>query len=206
MKKIIFINFLFLTIYFNAQPPNGSGSMMRSPNRDLNTNEKPREFNASKVAGIFYYNIKKTLKKLKVKDNKLEATIGNYLKDYNNKVQNLALLNTEKFLVLNELMKNSRSFQNRDETNANETHTGKVNMRQQIRTVISPVRKEIKTFEYDLNTNMEVILSEKQFNKWLKYQKSIKDDLKPTRQQFKRRDSGNGGFSNERNQRGAMRF
>lgn len=207
MRKLIFIAYLLVSTFFYAQPPNGGGNGYGTPNRGQNTNEKPKAFNASKAAGIFYYDVKKVLKKLKVKDNTLKTSISKYLIEYNKKVQNVALLNSKKFLALNEVMKNNRLSQNGERANINDENKIKNIARKQMRAVIGPVKKEIKTYEYDLNINMEANLSEKQFNKWLKYQKSIKSNLMPKRQENNNRgERGNGGPLNGRGQRGGTRF
>ena len=207
MRKLIFATCILLSICFNAQPPNGGGNGYGTPNRQQNTNDNSKAFNASKASGIFYYDEKKVWKKLKIKENTLKATIKKYLTEYNKSVQNIALLNSKKFLELNEIMKNNRSSQNRERINTNERNKRKVIVRKQMRAVIGLVKKEIKIYENDLNINMEAVLSEKQFKKWLKHQKSIKDDLMPKSQEKNdRRYRGNGGPPNGGGQRGGMRF
>ena len=44
----------------------------------------------------------------------------------------------------------------------------------EIKKTIPPIRQEVMKHEKPLNTLMESVLDEKQFNKWLNYQKSSK--------------------------------
>ena len=211
MKKLLILSAILLTISFYAQPPNGGGNMRSPSQRGQNNAEKPREFKASNAAGILYYDADKVVKRIKVKKPSLQSEIKLFLKEYNNKIKNIALLNSEKFEELNEEMKKYKPSQNRNFSNQNygettddddETNNEGVNIRKKVAKVIRPIKKEIRILERELNTNLEANLSEKQFEKWMKYQKSKKDKLMPKRQQNNNGGNrGNGGPPNGGGQR-----
>lgn len=204
MKKLLFLSCVLFSISFYAQPPGGRGNMRDFGQRGQNNKEKPREFKARKAAGIFYYDVDKVVKKIKIKREILQSNIKEYLREYNDKVKNIALLNSEKFEQLNELMKNNRPSRNQNsyENNEDETDESVVNIRKKVGYVIRPVKKEIRTLELELNANMEAVLSEKQFAKWMKHQKLKKDKLNPKKQQnTSRGNRGSGGPPNGGGQR-----
>ena len=189
MKNTVIIAFLLLTTLINAQPPGDRRG--RQPNR--NSGEKQvRVFNASDIAGIFYYDVKEVIKKVKIKDAALKASVRKALKDYNSKIKEISFLNSENLKALNAFMKSNKDFRrnrNRnadfsDEKNEDSNKTSeKDEIREKINKVIRPIRKDIKDNEIILNEGLKSLLSEKQNKRWLKYQKQQKDKLKPKRQQ-----------------------
>lgn len=190
MKNLFLIALFLFNISFYAQPPGGGRSGGGRQNQNQNDQKEEREikeFSASEVAGIFYYDIEEVIKKIKVKDESVQNKVKTALKDYNFKVKEIAFLNSVKFNELDIIMKSMKGSRNRksennsnnnivnngDETNKEESLKEKVNK------VIRPVREELKQNEEILNETLKVLLSEKQQKKWLKYQEKKKDSLKP---------------------------
>ena len=56
------------------------------------------------------------------------------------------------------------------------------NVRKLVREKIEPVKWDVEAEENALNINLESLLNEKQYEKWLKYQKKVKEALNPKSQ------------------------
>ncbi len=170
MKKVFIIAVLLLHLGLNAQPPGGGGG--RSPQNQNRQGEKSeiKKFKATEVAGIFYYNTERVVKKLKVKKEEKKFPIIKALRDYNFKVKEILFLNFVQFSDL-DILVNSMSKGNDNEA--------RLEMRKKVEGVIRPIRDRVHENEKELNLILKGFLSEKQFKKWLKYQKKKKDSLKP---------------------------
>ena len=116
MKRLFLITLLFANFGFYAQGQRGGnrgGRPHQNQNRQGGEQREIKEFKASDVAGIFYYDIKKVIKKIKVKDKETQNKVKKALKDYNFKVKEIAFLNSEKFNDLDEVMKTMKGAQRR---------------------------------------------------------------------------------------------
>ncbi|WP_296635512.1 hypothetical protein [Polaribacter sp.] len=183
MKRIFFMAFLLIPSLLYTMPQRGGGMRGRSSqNNDRQTEvSKIKEFNAAETAGIFYYDVPKVVKKLKIKDGSIKTKLTRFLRTYNFKVKEIALLNKENFDDLNVIMKITRSS-NRSSNSFQNNNQNKVpNVRQKISEIIRPIRIKIIALEENLNESLVVVLSEKQNKKWFKYQKGIKENMQPKR-------------------------
>ena len=193
MKKILFILIAFLTLNVFAQPPGGMGRRGDGQGPSFNNNQKAQKFNASNVAGIFYYDIDKAIKKTKVKKEEKQLSVKKIIKNYNLKIKEISFLNSQKFSDLN-LVVNSGS--------KNILPEERMKMRKKVNEIIRPIRDEIHELEKELNNNLEEILTEKQFKKWLKYQKTQREKLMPKRaQNGQGQRQRQGGMNNGRGMR-----
>ena len=183
MKKIVFIATLLISSLIYAEPQRGGGMRGRTSQDNDRQPEarKIKEFSAAEAAGIFYYDVPKVLKKLKIKDNAIKAQVRRSLRTYNFKVKQIALLKKENFEDLNAIMKTARSANRSNTSFENNNQDKGPNVRQKVGEVIRPIRTKIITLEETLNDSLIAVLSEKQNKKWIKYQKDIKEDLKPKR-------------------------
>ncbi|MEO9570411.1 MAG: hypothetical protein ABJH82_02385 [Polaribacter sp.] len=188
MKNIIFILITFLTYTILAQPPGGGGRRQQGTSAQSNQTQKPVKFNASNMAGIFYYDIEDVIKKTKVKEENNQFLVSKELKNYNFKVKEISFLNSKKFTDLDAVVNSI-------------PQGGDIEVIKKLRTkideLIKPVREDIHEMEKVLNDNLSKILSEKQFKKWLKYQKKKKESIQPKRaknnQRQGQRQMQNGG-------------
>jgi hypothetical protein len=175
MKKILFILVTFLTVNLFAQPPGGARRKQgQKPKTDQT--KKIKKFSSSDVAGVFYYDIEKVIKKLKVKNEKKKYSIEKALKNYNFKVKEISFLNSEKFTDFDLVL---------DAASKTNDRKGTMAMRKKVVEVIRPIRDSIYANEKELNKTLENLLSEKQQKKWLKHQKKKKQSLQPPRPQNK---------------------
>lgn len=209
MKKIFLVVLLFTSFNFYAQGQSGGERSPQNQNRQGGEQREVKEFNASAAAGIFYYDIKKVIKKIKVKDKNTQNIVKKALKDYNFKIKEIAFLNSEKFMGLNVVMKTLKGANirqgNRNDNNddgvGNPVTNKRGGIRGKIQNIIRPVRKEIRGHEERLNETLENVLSEKQNKKWLKYQKKQKDELMPKRPERNQNNNGQRQRSNGQQRR-----
>ncbi|MBT4919337.1 MAG: hypothetical protein HON09_07690 [Flavobacteriaceae bacterium] len=126
----------------------------------------PPEFNAIEKARIITYDTEKVIKKLKITEDSISKEISKYMATYNNEMNNLLLLHSKTLADLEkEFDKNVKiAIQNRDRSQMS-------GMKIKIKKIIPPIRYEVFEHEKVLNEALESILTEKQNNKWLKYQK-----------------------------------
>jgi hypothetical protein len=203
MKKIVIALLLLNSIYFYAQPP-GGGNGRRSPQNQQRGGEERevKAFKASDVAGIIYYDIDNVFKKIKIKNNKTKISVKESLKHYNSKIKEISFLNSDKFNDLDKLvnsMRNSNSKPlNSNVEGAENNRSGGVNIRQKVRKILRPIREKVNQEERILNESLENVLNEKQFKKWLKYQKKEKESIQPKRPN---RDSNRQQPQNQNRQR-----
>ena len=173
MKKVFFIAVLVLSIGLNAQPPGGGGGRsQQNQNRQGGEKREIKKFKASEVAGIFYYEIEKVVKKLKVKKEEVQLPIQKALRNYNFKIKEILFLNSEKFSDIDILVNSLAKGKDK---------SARLELRKKVEKVIRPIRDSVHENEKELNLTLKGLLSEKQFKKWLKYQKNKKDSLKPKR-------------------------
>lgn len=188
MKKNILITVLLISANFYAQFGGGGRNGGRN---SQNTQREPREikeFKASEAAGIFYYDVDEVVKKIKVKDDNLIIKVRKALNNYNFKIKEIALLNSEKLNNLDVVMSSLKDLQrnNLQNNSANESK----DIRSNIGKILRPIKEEVQINEKDLNQFLEEILSEKQNKKWIKYQNNIKENLQPKRPERNQNNNG----------------
>jgi len=173
MKKVFFIVVLLFSIGISAQPPGGGGGRsQQNQNRQGGEEREIKKFKASDVAGIFYYDTEKVVKKLKVKKEEKQSLITKALRNYNFKIKEILFLNSEKFSDLDVLVNSMPKGKDND---------ARLELREKVEEIIRPIRDSVHENEKELNLILKDLLSEKQFKKWLKYQKNKKESLKPKR-------------------------
>jgi hypothetical protein len=128
---------------------------------------QPPEFDAQKAAGIVTYDYEKVIKKLKVKKDTSVKAVARAIYDYNIRIDELSMVHTATLENLEkEFDQNVRiAMQNRDRSHMNGVKT-------KIQEIIPPIRMLTNAEQSKLDLAMAAVLDEKQFNKWMKYQKS----------------------------------
>ena len=132
---------------------------------DLNA-QQPPDFNAQKAAGIFEYDIEKVINKLKISDDTPKEKALVALNAYNNVMLELSFEHASTFKELEkEFDRNVQiAMQRRDRSQMD-------GVKAKIERIIPPIRMQVAAEEKVLNEAMALILTEKQNDKWLKYQK-----------------------------------
>lgn len=177
MKYRIFILFFMISFvgFSQSEPP------------------KMPKYVSKNAAGIFYYNINDTYDKLKLKDETKKSLVSKIIRNYNDEIKKISFLNTPKLAEV-DLTVNSvgeQAFRDRDLANK---------VRKMIEESVMPVRDSVIAKEKKLNTELESVLSAKQYKKWLRYQRSEKEKLLPKAPQNNQQQN-NGGMM-QRNMRG----
>jgi hypothetical protein len=128
--------------------------------------QQPPDFNAQKAAGIFEYDIEEVIKKLNITDEIAKQMISESLKIYNNKMFDLSIEHEQTFKELeNEYDHNIKiAMQKKDRSQMDD-------VKAKIKRVLPPIRKQVVAEEKILNDALAMVLSQKQNDKWLKYQK-----------------------------------
>jgi hypothetical protein len=160
---------------------------------------KMPKYNAKNSANIFYYDLGEAVEKIKIKKDEIGNITKKALRVYNDKVKKTSFLNFQKLQELEVLVntKGEQAMLDRD--------LG-MEIRRQMQETILPIRDSIKKNEEELNKTLKVVLSKKQYKKWLKHQNNKKKELLPKRPQSnnnsapppmqnnRQRGMGRGGF------------
>jgi hypothetical protein len=204
MKNILLLAVCFFALVsVNAQRRDGGENPQgRQGGQGNQTREMP-EFNASNVAGILKYDNVLVAKKLKVKEDSVKKSIHQALSKYNNEIDEIAVLYKDSLDAVNLLMNTAAKDAMR-----NGNREMMQNLRRVVQQKIKPVRERVKKNEMTLNESMKVVLVEKQYEKWMKFQRAEKRALNPRQNQ----DGGagdtrpnGGGSQGGRNQGGGER-
>lgn len=127
-----------------------------------------QNFIAADAAGFYTFDdFEQVFKKLKVEDFSKRQAIAGLIGEFNLKMFEL---NDKHAATLSDLEDNyntqvSISAQTNDQS-------GLFDAIQRIRVTIPPIKQEVLALEAALSKAMQPVLSEKQYSKWLKYQKS----------------------------------
>lgn len=181
MKKLFYFIILLVNLSFYAQP-SGGGQRGGRQNQEGQQNKESKKFKANEAAGLFFYDIKKVLKKIKIKDKIAKDSVTKLLKNYNFEIREISRLNANKFKDLNTIVNAGIAYRKNSENKSSKSNKN-LGIRKKIQEIIRPIRQEVRENELKLNEDLAVILSEKQHKKWLKYQKTKKDKLKPKKAQ-----------------------
>jgi hypothetical protein len=193
MKNILLILsvFSFSLTYAQRGGGQGGGAMggqNRGGGQQQQRQERPK-FNASKIAGVFNYDIDQAINKIKIKKkNKALITgVGSEISKYNTAINEIALLNKENFdtlnVYMNDVMKSLQVSGDRSKMKA---------IRGSVREKLQPVRLSVMQEETKLNESLTMLLDENQLRRWKQHQKEIKAELSPGRANNQMRGNNTG--------------
>lgn len=174
MKNITFLVLLLFTLSLSAQFRNRN-NLGGYPNTSNTGASSIPKFNAAEAAGLIEYDIKKTCKKIGVKQ-KSDAgkKVVSALTTYNKSVKDVSRINS---IALNDLEKNYKSaYKTAQET---KDFASIRTLRGQIKAVLTPIRKVAAENDSILNVNLKEVLNKKQLKKWKKYSEKIKEKTGP---------------------------
>ena len=126
----------------------------------------PPEFNAIEKARLVTYDEEKVIKKLKIIEDSIINEVSNHIATYNSAIDDILLLHAQTLRDLEkEFDRNLKiAMQNRDRSQMS-------GVKNKIKEIIPSIRYEVSKHEKVLNESFKNVLTEKQFKKWLKYQK-----------------------------------
>ncbi len=133
-----------------------------------NTN-RPR-FNSKKISGINKFNEKKILKLLKiVKNDSVAPKIKASFLTYNVAMDSISIANKEVFRDADNMAKSAMQRVQRSKNR--EVFNNEMKL---VFDKLKPIKKKVKLFSETLNESLAGLLTEKQYQKWVKYQKTKK--------------------------------
>ena len=217
MKHIIFLFNVLLITSIYAQGGRGGGGQGGQRNGGGQQQQQQREempdFDAAQMAGIFSYDSGEAIKKIKIKkDESLELKVRRAIARYNTRMDEISMVNTENFDTLNVSM-NAMRKQMRPSRNSGGNQGGVGQGRgnnsqtrgrdlenddpmrkymEATKQKIEIVKEKVLIEEELLNTQLEVIFSDKQYKKWLKYQTKIKKENAPVERSQNQNQRGGG--------------
>ncbi|MDT7831374.1 hypothetical protein RQM59_03225 [Flavobacteriaceae bacterium S356] len=172
MKKLVLLTLILLSVSITAQQRRNRNNPFPNTN---NRSASIPEFKAAEAAGLIHYDIKKTCKKIGVKQ-KSDAgkKVVNRLTKHNKSVKDAVRINS---FSLKDLEKNYKAaYKTAQET---KDFSSIMALRKQIKVVLDPIRKVASKNDSILNVDLKGLLNKKQFKKWEKYNKNIKKRTGP---------------------------
>ncbi len=195
MKKLLFLIILLLQSGLSFAQMQGQRSGQSQGQTSM------PEFKAKNVAGILKYDEDKVYKKLGIKDDALKQKIKKSFSEYNKKIDEILFLNNPKL----KKVENKVNVQ-REIAIANKDRQAIMGIMEESRKELAPIKKEVIDANKILNQELEKILSEKQYKKWLKYQTNKKKSLKPKTQMNSSNSSRGQSKGNRGGGRGKMGY
>lgn len=170
MKTIILL--FILSCSLAAQAQYGYGNTNRQRQRQMmQTEQKAPEpnFQIEKHLGIVIYDIEKAAKKSSVKLSSDEGKkFSKTLTNYNKKIKDIRRINSFTLRNVKEMVENFQKNVNK---------TGDFSNQEKVRKTmvdnLKPISDVLKIEDKELDKTMKSVLSDKQYNKWIKYNKKM---------------------------------
>mgnify|MGYP006165723893 CR=1 FL=1 len=171
MKKIVLL--LILGCAFSAQAQYGNGQRngqrqqrQRPMNQTTQKAPKPK-FKVEKYLGIVIYDIKKAAKKSNIKlSSKKGEEFSTVLTKYNKDIKDITRINSFLLRSTKEMVENyqKNAIKSGDFSN-------QIKVQKKMNESLKPISNTIKEEDKKLDKTMNFLLSEKQYKKWIRYNK-----------------------------------
>ncbi|MGJ8762360.1 MAG: hypothetical protein ACSHXA_17620 [Polaribacter sp.] len=170
MKKIFLV--LILGYAYTAQAQYGYGdSQSRRQNQMMQTEQKAPEpnFDVERYIGIVNYDIEKAAKKSSIKLTSKEGQeFSRVLTKYNKDIKDITRINTFVLRSTKDMVENYQKTVMK---------TGDNSSQKKVMTTMSenlkPISEILKKEDRELDKTIKALLSEKQYKKWIKYNRKI---------------------------------
>ena len=166
-----FILLIILLFAFTAQAQYGNGSSRQRQNQMPQTEQKAPEpdFNVERYIGIVNYDIEKAAKKSSVKLSSTEGQeFSRVLTKYNKDIKDITRINTFVLRSTKDMVENYQKTVMK---------TGDNSSQKKVMTTMSenlkPISEILKKEDRELDKTIKALLSEKQYKKWIKYNRKI---------------------------------
>ncbi|APZ45699.1 hypothetical protein BW723_05025 [Polaribacter reichenbachii] len=169
MKKYIIVIFVFTSLASYSQYNNGmrnqrQNQMMQTPDRAA----KP-DFKIERYLGIVVYDIEKAAKKSGVKLSSDQGKkFSSILTTYNKEIKDIRRINSFTLKSTKEMIDN---YQKKVASSGD--FSGQTKVRLEMANNLKPISDTLRKEDRALDTTMKTLLSEKQYKKWIKYNKKI---------------------------------
>lgn len=181
MRKLVLVFVMIYSCFFYGQ--------------EEGERPKPAKFVSSDRAGIIYYEAEEVTQNIKVKGEDLFYEVSKALRKYNNKVKEVAFLNSENFKALDAMVNKELNREGPRETDP-VIIKKKREETQHLLPIIPNARKKIVAFNLTLDKSLNKTLSEKQYKRWIKYKKRKIKTLLPEKPKAPSSAGGNPNFAN----------
>lgn len=170
MKKLIFLLTLITFSNLKAQMMNG-GMQNQRQRQMMQTPEKAPEskFDVELYLGFVVYDIEKTANKISIELTSDEGkSFLDVLTNYNNKINQIKRINSFTLNNSKELVENfqKNAIKTRDFSN-------QVEVQKKLAADLKPISETLKTEDQKLDADIKKLLSEKQYQKWIKFNKKL---------------------------------
>lgn len=168
MKKYFFILFVLMSFLAHSQ----FGGMRNQRQSQMpQTQQAPPEpnFPVERYLGIVIYDIAKATKRSGIKSSsETGMNFSKLLTDYNKKIKDFKRINSF-------LLKSTKEMVENFQKKARETgdFSDQVKVRLQMAENFKPIVETLKEEDLKLDKNLKALLSEKQYKKWVKYNRKI---------------------------------
>ena len=166
MKKYILLVFAFTSLITHSQFNNGGmrnqglGRMNQAPRQAPEPN-----FEIEKYLGILIYDIEKFAKKSSIKLSSDEGKkFSEVLTKFNKKLKDFRRINSFTLDSTKEMVEN---FQKNAQKSGD--FSERTNIQNKMAENLKPISETLRVYDKELDTTMKEILSEKQYKKWIKY-------------------------------------
>ncbi len=166
MKKALLLGLILVFTSSFAQMQGRGGMGRRGMGGGGNPQQAAMKIDVEKMSGIVYYDDKKIIKKLKIKDKEKQQLVKKYIYEYNKKMDEIKLKYHQQIKETKAYMeeKKREAMQNRD-------FEAMQRAKYRVKEKMAPVREETRMQKKILNEKMQQLLSKKQYKKWKKYVK-----------------------------------
>ncbi len=167
MKKLIFFISLITSLSTLAQIGMGNRGMGRQRMGQMNQtpNTVKPKFEVDKYLGIVIYEIEKVAKKSGIKlSSETGKQFKNIITDYNKRIKDFRRINSFTLRNTKEMVE---SFQKTAQESKD--FSGYEAIQKKMAENLKPIAETLKNEDIKLNTIIKKLLSEKQYKKWIKY-------------------------------------
>ncbi len=170
MKKYILLLFVFTS--FLAHSQFGGNRMGNQRQRQMSQTPRPApepNFEIEKYLGIVIYDIEKAAKKSKVKlSSETGKQFSTFLTNYNKEIKEIKRIYSFTLKSTKEMMESfqKKATETKDFSNSTE-------VQKKMGENLAPISEILKEKDIEFNRKIEALLSNKQFDKWIKYNRSI---------------------------------
>jgi len=170
MKKIILLLILGCAFTAQAQYGNRNGGSQRQSQMGQTQQKAPEpNFNVERYIGIVNYDIKKTAKKSSIKLSSKEGKeFSKVLTKYNKDIKDITRINSFLLRSTKDMIDN---FQKSSRETGDFSNQKKVQIK--MGENLKPIFETLKVEDLKLDATMKELLNEKQYKKWIKYNRKI---------------------------------
>ncbi|MBU3011459.1 hypothetical protein KO506_08595 [Polaribacter vadi] len=170
MKKYIIAIFVFTTLQSYSQY-NNNGMRNQGQNQMMQTPDKPADpdFKIERYLGIVIYDIEKAAKKSGIKLSSDEGKkFSSLLTTYNKEIKDIRRINSFTLKSTKEMIDNYQKNVAKTGDFSNQTK-----VRLEMASNLKPISDTLKKEDKELDKSIKALLSEKQYKKWIKYNRKI---------------------------------